>query len=64
MTPTSQEISPGLVRPTRGADECEASGLGSRVKGRSMGIRLIERPMENSDDSELTTLKTQMKVPT
>jgi len=51
MTPASRGTSPGLVGPTRGVDECGAPGLGSRVRSRFTGIRLIEEPMMNLDDS-------------
>ena len=57
MTPTSKEISPGRVRPTQGVDECRAPSLESRVRGRITGVRLIETPVENLDDSEFDDFK-------
>jgi len=57
MTTTPRGISLGLVRPTRGVDDCRALGLGCRVRGRSTGNRLIEEPVENSEDSEFDDLE-------
>jgi len=56
MTPASQEISSGLVRPIRGVDEYGPLVLRS-VGSKSTGIRLIKEPVENSDDSEFDDFK-------
>ena len=63
MIPASRGISPGLVGLSQGVDECGAPGFGSRVRSRSSSIRLIEKPVVNSDDSDFDDFKDSEEGP-